>query len=90
MRRRDELRAVYARILAAANNRNNSGTAAALSDDIRLGNAYADPLHTCEADATRAGKVKPCVLDVKPSPQQSIPIERPYQDVPSEWAGRVN
>jgi hypothetical protein len=34
-------------------NRNNPGTAAALSEDIRLGNSYADTLHKCEAEAAR-------------------------------------
>jgi len=48
--------------------RNNPGTAAALSEDIRLGNAYADALHKCETEATRAGKVERCILDVQPLP----------------------
>ncbi len=34
--------------------RNNPGVAAALNEDIRLGNAYADALHKCEADAATA------------------------------------
>jgi hypothetical protein len=38
--------------------------------DIRLGNAYADALHKCEADAARAGKEERCTLDVQPSAQQ--------------------
>ena len=50
--------------------RNNPGTAAALSEDIRLGNAYADTLHKCEADATQAGKVERCILDVRPSQRE--------------------
>lgn len=32
------------------------GTAAALSEDIRLGNAYAEALHKCETEAARSGK----------------------------------
>jgi hypothetical protein len=51
--------------------RNNPGTAAALSEDIRLGNAYAGALHKCEAEAARTGKVERCILDVQPLPQQA-------------------
>jgi Family of unknown function (DUF6118) len=54
--------------------RNNPGTAAALSEDIRLGNAYADVLHKCEAEATRAGKAERCILDVQP---QRMTSEQP-------------
>lgn len=46
--------------------RNNPGTAAALSEDIRLGNAYADVLHKCEAKAAATGKTDRCVLSVAP------------------------
>jgi len=46
--------------------RNNPGLAAEVNQDIRLGNAYADALHKCEADATQAGKVERCILDVQP------------------------
>ena len=46
--------------------RNNPGTAAALSEDIRLGNAYADALHKCEATAAQAGKEERCTLSVQP------------------------
>jgi hypothetical protein len=45
--------------------RNNPGTAAALSEDIRLGNAYAGALHKCEAEAMRAEKDIRCNLWVK-------------------------
>ena len=50
--------------------RNNPGTAAALSEDIRLGNAYSDALHKCEAEAARMGKAERCTVDVQPPPQQ--------------------
>jgi len=46
--------------------RNNPGIAAAVNEDIRLGNAYADALHRCEAEAARTGKDARCVLDVQP------------------------
>ena len=46
--------------------RDNPGTAAALSEDIRLGNVYADVLHKCEKDAARIGRAVPCTLDVQP------------------------
>ena len=36
--------------------RNNPGLAAALNEDIRLGNAYADALHKCEAEAAKTKK----------------------------------
>jgi hypothetical protein len=57
--------------------RNNPGLAAAVNDDIRLGNAYADALHKCEADATRARKAERCILDVQPPrPASGQPAER--------------
>jgi hypothetical protein len=46
--------------------RNNPGTAAALNDDIRLGNEYADVLHTCEVKAARSGKMDSCIVEVQP------------------------
>ena len=46
--------------------RNNPGTAAALSEDIRLGNAYASALHKCEAEAAVAQKEQRCTLTVTP------------------------
>lgn len=46
--------------------RNNPGLAAALNEDIRLGNAYADALHKCEGEAARTGKMERCTLDVQP------------------------
>jgi len=46
--------------------RNNPGTAEALNEDIRLGNAYADALHRCEVEAERTGKPARCSLDVRP------------------------
>lgn len=46
--------------------RNNPGLAAAVNEDIRLGNAYADALHKCEAEAARTGKEERCTLIVKP------------------------
>jgi len=46
--------------------RNNPGLAAAVNDDIRLGNAYADALHKCEDEAMRMGKVTQCTLTVAP------------------------
>ena len=48
--------------------RNNPGVAAAVNEDIRLGNAYAGALHKCEAEAARTGKEKRCSLIVKPPP----------------------
>ena len=48
--------------------RNNPGLAAAVNEDIRLGNAYADALHKCEAEAARTGKEERCTLIVKPPP----------------------
>jgi hypothetical protein len=56
--------------------RNNPGTAAALSEDIRLGNAYADALHKCEAEAARASKVEHCILDVQPRQAATQPQGR--------------
>jgi hypothetical protein len=50
--------------------RNSPGLAAAVNDDIRLGNAYADVLHKCEAAAAQAGKEQRCTLVVQPSPLQ--------------------
>jgi hypothetical protein len=44
--------------------RNNPDIATALNEDIRLGNAYADALHKCEAEAARMGKAVRCSLDV--------------------------
>jgi hypothetical protein len=49
--------------------RNNPGIAAALNEDIRLGNAYADELHKCEAEAAQAGKEQRCTLNVQPPPR---------------------
>lgn len=46
--------------------RNNPGLAAALNEDIRLGNAYADALRKCEAAAAQAGKEQRCTLAVIP------------------------
>jgi hypothetical protein len=46
--------------------RNNPGTTAALSEDIRLGNTYAHALHRCEAEAAREGKAERCILEVEP------------------------
>ncbi len=46
--------------------RNNPGVAAAVNEDIRLGNAYAGALHKCEAEAARTGKEERCTLIVKP------------------------
>jgi hypothetical protein len=47
---------------------NNPGVAAAVNEDIRLGAAYADELHKCEAAAAQAGKEQRCALSVPPSP----------------------
>jgi hypothetical protein len=49
--------------------RNNPGIVAALNEDIRLGNAYADELHKCEAAAAQAGKEQRCAVSVKPPPR---------------------
>ena len=49
---------------------NNPGTAAAVNEDIRLGNAYAGELHKCEAVAAQAGKEQRCTLGVQPPPRQ--------------------
>jgi hypothetical protein len=59
----DTLRAGYKLI-----DQNDPGIAAALNEDIRLGNAYADELHKCEATAGQAGKAQPCTLSVNPPP----------------------
>ena len=48
--------------------RNNPGIAAALSEDVTLGNAYTDALQKREADATWTGKVERCILDGSPGP----------------------
>jgi hypothetical protein len=48
--------------------RDNPGLAAEVNEDIRLGNAYADALHKCEADAAQTGKVEHCTLEVLPPP----------------------
>jgi len=53
--------------------RNNPGLAAALNDDIRLGNVYADALHKCEAEAARTGKAERCTVDVQPARQPNGP-----------------
>jgi hypothetical protein len=53
--------------------RNNPGLAAAVNEDIRLGNAYADALHKCEAEAARTGKEERCTLIVKPPPANGSP-----------------
>jgi len=50
--------------------RNNPDLAAALNEDIRLGNVYADVLHKCAALASRTGKAERCVLEVPPSNRQ--------------------
>ena len=47
--------------------RNNPGLAAEVNEDIRLGNAYADVLHKCEAEARRIDKPQRCAVDVQPS-----------------------
>jgi len=46
--------------------RNNPGLAAGVNEDIRLGNAYADALHKCEAKAARTGKAARRTLEVQP------------------------
>jgi len=51
--------------------RNNPGLAAAVNDDIRLGNAYSGALRKCEAEATWAGKTERCILRVQPSSRQA-------------------
>jgi hypothetical protein len=50
--------------------RNNPGVAAALNEDIRLGNAYAEDLHKCEATAAQVGKEQRCTVGVQPPPRQ--------------------
>ena len=45
---------------------NNPGLAAAVNDDIRLGNAYAGMLHKCEAEAEKSGRMDRCALEVQP------------------------
>jgi hypothetical protein len=49
---------------------NNPDIVAALREDIRLGNAYADELHRCEVAAAQAGKDQRCTLGVQPPPRQ--------------------
>ena len=53
--------------------RHNPGVAAALNEDIRLGNAYADALHKHEAEAARTGKAERCAVDVQSPPQPNGP-----------------
>jgi len=53
--------------------RNNPGVAAAVNEDIRLGNLYADALHKCEVEAGRIGKAEHCILDVQPRRTTSEP-----------------
>lgn len=53
--------------------RHNPGVAAALNEDIRLGNAYADALHKRGAEAARTGKAERCAVDVQPPPQPNGP-----------------
>jgi hypothetical protein len=47
---------------------NNPEVAAAVNEDIRVGNAYAGELHKCEAVAAQAGKDQRCTLNVQPPP----------------------
>jgi Family of unknown function (DUF6118) len=49
---------------------NNPGTVAAVNEDIRLGNAYANELHKCEAAAVQAGKEQRCIFGVQPPPRR--------------------
>jgi hypothetical protein len=57
--------------------RNRPGLATALNEDIRLGNAYAEALRKCEAEAARTGKAERCILDVQPPrPASGQPAER--------------
>jgi hypothetical protein len=51
--------------------RNDPGSAAVLSEDIRLGNAYADVLHKCEAEAARTGRLERCTLDAQQPPRMT-------------------
>jgi len=46
---------------------NNPGTAAVLSEDLRLANTQADVLHNCEAVAARPGKAERGILDAQPT-----------------------
>ena len=50
--------------------RNDPSIIAVVGEDIRLGNAYADELHKCEAAAVQTGKEQRCTLDVSPPPRQ--------------------
>ena len=61
----DKLQAGYKLI-----DRNNPGLAAAVNEDIRLGNAYAGALHKCEVKAAQIGKVERCTIDVPPPSRQ--------------------
>ena len=56
--------------------RNNSGITAELNEDIRLGNAYADALHKCEAEVARMGKAERCTLVVQPPPAKGLPARQ--------------
>jgi Family of unknown function (DUF6118) len=51
---------------------NNPDIVAALREDIRLGNAYADELHQCEAVAAQVGKEQRCTLGVQPPPPKHV------------------
>ena len=44
--------------------RNDPSIIAVVGEDIRLGNAYADELHKCEAAAVQTGKEQRCAFDV--------------------------
>jgi hypothetical protein len=49
---------------------NNPGTVAAVNEDTRLGNAYANEMHKCEAAAVQAGNEQRCTFGVLPPPRQ--------------------
>jgi Family of unknown function (DUF6118) len=61
----DSLQAGYKLI-----DKNNPGLVAALNEDIRLGNVYAEELHRCEAAAAQAGKEQRCIFGVQPPPRR--------------------
>lgn len=46
--------------------RNDPSIIAVVGEDIRLGNAYADELHKCEAAAAQTGKEQRCAFGVQP------------------------
>ena len=54
--------------------RNDPSIIAVVGEDIRLGNAYADELHKCEAAAAQTGKEQRCAFGVQPPQAHGQPM----------------